>query len=125
MHELSLVTELVSECYKRADGRSVARARVRCPLGIDAEELVEGFAFVTSQMGGPGGKCLSGASLEVEPVRPRLRCRCGFSGPLSADDIAGHISICPGCGGVGELDSRLELLSLAFAEPRSMEVYSE
>ncbi|HTV10322.1 MAG TPA: hydrogenase/urease maturation nickel metallochaperone HypA [Acidimicrobiales bacterium] len=115
MHELSLVSELVTRCSDLADGRTVTEVRVRCPLGIDADELVEGFALITSQLGQRGAGTLEGARLELEQVAPYLKCLCGFSGRLSAEDVAGHISVCPQCGQVGELPSRLELVSVAFA----------
>jgi len=108
MHELSLVEDLLSECQRQAAGRVVLHVRVRCPAGVDREELALGFAFLGPKAG-PG---LRGAALEVVDATTRLECTCGFRGDLGPDDVAGHMGICPGCGRVSELGSRVELLSL-------------
>jgi Zn finger protein HypA/HybF involved in hydrogenase expression len=84
-------------------------------LGIDAGELVEGFAVITSQLEEPRATCLGRAKLELDQVPAQLKCACGFNGELGPDDVAGHISVCPRCGQVGELMSGLEVVSVAFA----------
>jgi Zn finger protein HypA/HybF involved in hydrogenase expression len=109
MHELSLVSELVAECERRAHGREVAAVRVRCPAGIDAEEIAECFVHLTA------GGALQGAALEIEAVPQVLRCGCGFAGELGPDDCAGHVAICPSCGRVQEAPGALELVAVTGA----------
>ena len=114
MHELSLVSDFVRRCCELAEGRPVAEVIARCPSGIDVEEVVDGFSFLTSGTGSPAHAVLAGARLEVQSVAARLQCGCGFDGVLRDDDVAGHISVCPSCGRVSELPNRLELVSLTF-----------
>jgi len=114
VHELSLVSDFVRRCCDLAEGRPVAEVTARCPSSIDVEEVVDGFSFLTSDPGSPAHAVLGGARLEVQAVAARLRCECGFDGALRDDHMAGHISVCPSCGRISELRSRLELVSLKF-----------
>ena len=45
-----------------------------------------------------------------------LACACGYQGQLTEDHLAGHMSICPRCGHVGEVTDGLELVSMSFAD---------
>jgi Zn finger protein HypA/HybF involved in hydrogenase expression len=108
MHELSLVTELVAECVRRAGGRQVGAVQVRCPDGVDADELTEAFNHLTAR-----GE-LAGAVLEIESVRQVLTCGCGFSGEVDPEQCAGHMVICPACGRVHEAPDALELIAVRF-----------
>ena len=117
MHELSLVEELVSECRRLAAGRPVVEVWARCASGVDLEELSDGFTFVTREAARHDSDgCLATAELKLEQLPVQLRCGCGFEGQLSEDHMAGHMSICPGCGQVGEVETGLELVRLKFAE---------
>ena len=117
MHELSLVEELVATCRGRAGGRAVRTVRVRCPASVDAEELCEGFAFAAHRLAiSASDPCLVAAELKVEPVAVHLACACGYEGQLTEDHLAGHMSICPRCGHVGEVTDGLELVSMSFSD---------
>ena len=117
MHELSLVEELVATCCGRAGGRAVRAVLVRCPASVDAEELCECFAFAANRLAASGlDPCLVAAELKVEPVPVHLDCACGYDGQLTEDHLAGHMSICPRCGHVGEVTDGLELVSISFAD---------
>ncbi len=117
MHELSLVEELVATCCGRAGGRTVRTVRVRCPASVDAEELCDGFAFAAHRLAiAATDRCLVVAELKVETVAVHLACACGYQGQLADDHLAGHMSICPGCGHVGEVTDGLELLGMSFAD---------
>jgi Zn finger protein HypA/HybF involved in hydrogenase expression len=117
MHELSLVEELVATCCGRARGRAVRTVRVRCPASVNAEELREGFAFAVHRVAvSATDSCLVAAELKVEPVPVHLACACGYEGRLTEDQLAGHMSICPRCGHVGEVTDGLELVSMSFAD---------
>jgi Zn finger protein HypA/HybF involved in hydrogenase expression len=110
MHELSLVTELVAECVRRAGGRRVVAVQVRCPDGVDAGELTEAFHQLID------GGSLAGAALEIEAVRQVLTCECGFAGEVDPEQCAGHMVICPSCSRVHEAPDALELVSVLFAD---------
>jgi Zn finger protein HypA/HybF involved in hydrogenase expression len=117
MHELSLVEDLVTECRKRANGRTVLEVWARCPVSVDSGELSEGFAFLTSQPGVPGeGGSLSQARLKLVTTPLYMSCPCGFEGELAAGEFAGHMGICPECDRVAELDAALELVAMSYAE---------
>jgi Zn finger protein HypA/HybF involved in hydrogenase expression len=109
MHELSLVEELVVECARRAGGRTVTLARVRCPVTIELDEVEQAFQVLTA--GGP----LAAARLEIESFSPTLACGCGFSGPLGKEDTAGHMLVCPRCAAVHESHDALELVTVELA----------
>ena len=112
MHELSLAEELVARCAERAGGRQVVEVRARASTGVDCEELSAAFPIAAS---GVAGGVLEGAALEFEIVPARLSCPCGWAGELPADNVAGHIGVCPDCGRAGELSGGLDLLGLRFA----------
>ena len=117
MHELSLVEELVATCTGRAGGRAVRQVRVRCPTSVDADELAAGFAFAVKRLAASASDpCLVTAELKVEPVPVRLSCNCGYEGQLGEDHLAGHMSVCPRCGHVGDVAAGLELVSMSFAD---------
>jgi Zn finger protein HypA/HybF involved in hydrogenase expression len=117
MHELSLAEELVATCAGRVGRRAVRVVRVRCLASVEAEELCEGFAFAASRLAASNGDpCLLAAELEVELVPVHLVCECGYEGQLTDDHIAGHMSVCPGCGHVGEVTDGLELVGVTFAD---------
>jgi Zn finger protein HypA/HybF involved in hydrogenase expression len=117
VHELSLAEELVATCRGHAGGRTVRAVRVRCPASLDTEELCESFAFAANRLAASASDpCLVVAELKVEPVPVHLACPCGYEGLLADDHVAGHISICPRCGHVGEVTDSLELVSMSFAD---------
>jgi Zn finger protein HypA/HybF involved in hydrogenase expression len=117
MHELSLVEQLVATCCCRAGGRAVRTVRVRCPASVDADELCDGFAFAANRLAASASDpCLVVAELKVERIPVHLACACGYEGQLTDDHLAGHMSICPGCGRVGEITDGLELVSMSFSD---------
>ncbi len=117
MHELSLVEDLVTECRKRANGRTVLEVWARCPASVDSGELSDNFAFLTSQPAGPeGGTSLRQARLQLVTTPLFMSCPCGFEGELGAGEFAGHIGICPDCDRVAELEAALELVAMSYAD---------
>ncbi len=95
MHELSLVAELIDEVEQRAVGRSVTAVVVRHATTIDEETLRQAFVMLAT------GRSLAAARLECEPFEITLNCAgCGFNGPLDHDHLAGHVRVCPQCGGI-------------------------
>jgi len=94
VHELSLATELVDECRRRAGGAPVSLVRVRCSADVAENALREAFRLLAAD--GP----LAAASLHVEPLEVRLRCPCGFAGVVGDAEVVGHLAVCPSCGAV-------------------------
>ncbi len=110
MHELSLVSELVEECCRRADGEPVSLVRVRCALADADGELQQAFVMLTADTP------LEGAVLEVVPAALTIACQCGYGGP--AEGVIGHMFICPSCAQVGPLKAAsLELLEVRKSLP--------
>ena len=92
MHETSLVAELVGECERLAQGRTVARVRVRHASSLEDEALREIFAALTAD--GP----LAHAALDTEQFDALMTCPdCGYSGTVDHDHVYGHVRICPQC----------------------------
>ncbi len=104
MHEVSLVAELVEAVELRADGRPVSLVRVRHATTIPEDVLRQAFDMLTE--GGP----LAAVALESEPFDVRLRCACGFDGPLGHDDLVGaSMAVCPSCGELSQVPATAEI----------------
>jgi Zn finger protein HypA/HybF involved in hydrogenase expression len=117
MHELSLVEDLVTECRRRAKGRTVLEVWARCPVSVDSGELADSFSFLTSQPTGvEEGASLRQARLKLVTTPLFMSCPCGFEGELGDGEFAGHIGICPECDRVAELDAALELVAMSYAD---------
>jgi Zn finger protein HypA/HybF involved in hydrogenase expression len=117
MHEMSLVEDLVTECRRRARGRTVLEVWARCPVSVDSGELADNFSFLTSQPTGVGeGASLRQARLKLVTTPLFMSCPCGFEGELGDGEFAGHIGICPECDRVAELDAALELVAMSYAD---------
>jgi Zn finger protein HypA/HybF involved in hydrogenase expression len=120
VHEASLAEELVNQCATLAQGRPVLVVAVRCPPGMGSSELSYSFAVLAAQLAESGDGCLRQARLRLEEVPAVMRCRCGFSGELGPDNIAGHIGICPDCVSADDLGSGLELMAMTFADDKPL-----
>jgi Zn finger protein HypA/HybF involved in hydrogenase expression len=106
MHELSLVSDLVDECCRRAGGEAVSLARVRCSMPDLHEELQQAFVMMSTST------LLEGAVLEVESVAVRLSCPCGYQGPTDGGGTD-HLFVCPECSKVRPITAAgLELLEV-------------
>jgi Zn finger protein HypA/HybF involved in hydrogenase expression len=104
MHEVSLVADLIAECERQAAGRPIQLVRVRHASSIDEPTLRQAFLALTE------GGALAQTTLEAETFDIRLRCACGFDGPLGHDDlVSGSVAVCPACGDVSTLKRTAEL----------------
>ncbi len=110
MHELSLAEELVEECCRLAGSRTVLAVDIRCAPAVDLPELEQGFHQLAV------GSALEGAELRVEEVPAVLSCQCGFEGVLSADDLAGHLAVCPRCGQVHPAPGGIDIVTLRLRD---------
>ena len=112
MHEVGLVAELVDAAVAQTGDRPASVVRVRYATTIPEDVLRQAFEMLSD--GGP----LAGASLEAEPFDIRLRCACGFDGPLGHDDMVGpSMAICPWCGDISTppRTAELELVEVVSA----------
>lgn len=116
MHEVSIVQSLIESIDSQLAARNVPRAsslRLRRGSTFSADALEQAFAALS-----PGTR-LDGAALLVEDVETRFSCpHCGHSQTITADDLVGHLFLCPGCDAVQEIDEAhdLELLEVRAEE---------
>lgn len=112
MHETSLIAELVTECERRAQGRPVARVRVRHASSIEDDALREIFTALTAD--GP----IEHAVLDTEEFDATMTCgECGYTGSIDHDHAYGHLRICPSCEAISDdaMAPELELVAIEVA----------
>jgi len=63
------------------------------------------MAFASYSVGTP----LEGAEVVIETVPVAFTCACGYHQLISADDLQGHMMVCPDCGAVREIDEAHDL----------------
>ena len=106
MHELAAVGALV--------GTVIGDIAEHRPCRVDAvhvqrgtafleEALIQGFEMLTR------GTELEGARLEIEVVDHIVECPCGIERPILAEELVGHVWICPNCGHLEEVDEEDDL----------------
>jgi hydrogenase nickel insertion protein HypA len=115
MHEFGVVQELVERILEQTHGTKASRVtEIRLRRGSTFKEEPLRQAFTMLSQGTP----LEGAVLTVEEYRVEVRCsRCGRIRGIAADDLIGHLFICPDCGQSQEIDEAhgLELIGVATA----------
>jgi hydrogenase nickel incorporation protein HypA/HybF len=91
MHEYGLCEGVLDAVRRRANGRRVARLRVRFGVrhAVDEESLAQAFGFVAE------GTEAAGAAVELVTVPATITCRdCGFG-----DETTDLLAVCPRCAG--------------------------
>ncbi len=112
MHEVSIVHDLIESVERQLARQNVSRAtavRLRRGSTFSEEALCQSFAALSQ------GTRLEGAVLLVEEVETLCTCAgCGHTQSVTADDLVGHMVVCPVCGHVQEIDEvhDLELLAV-------------
>jgi Zn finger protein HypA/HybF involved in hydrogenase expression len=114
MHEHAVVAGLIDALSAQLAAQGidrVAEVRVRRNSAFAAEPMKMAF-----QMLSPNTP-LDGAALVVEEVSFRHICangQCGYRQVVTADDLIGHLYICPECGTAEEIDEAhgIEVLSV-------------
>lgn len=92
MHDVHAVEALI-ERIERAAPDGPVEVRVRAGPEFWPEALVQAFAMRIQDTS------LEGSRLTVEELVDERRCgACGSAWVLTADDLAGHVVLCPGCG---------------------------
>jgi Zn finger protein HypA/HybF involved in hydrogenase expression len=107
MHEFSVVEEVVAGVTARLRQEGVCRAQaIYFRRNSTFSEEALRLAFASCAAGTP----LEDAEVVVETCSVTFRCPCGYTQPIAADDLQGHMAICPACGAVQEIDEAHDLL---------------
>jgi len=106
MHEFSIVEELVTELKARLSDENVEHvAEIHFLRGSTFSEDALRMALESFSLGTP----LEGAAVVIETLPITFHCVCGYAHPITADDLQGHMMVCPACGAVSEMDEAHDL----------------
>lgn len=114
MHEFGLCEGLLDSVRRRANGRPVARVRVRAGIrhAVDEGSMAQAFSLIAQ------GTEAEGAALDLVIVGARVACRtCGTEA-----DTMDVLAVCPDCHGTdvklsGGDELVLESIEYAPAHP--------
>jgi len=111
VHEFDVVKSLIEELLPKLQEQKVKRVtelRFRRGSTFSEEALMQAFSVLSQ------GTPLEGADVKVETVETKFKCQCGHEQTISADDLIGHMFVCPQCGRAQEIDEAhdLELLEV-------------
>jgi Zn finger protein HypA/HybF involved in hydrogenase expression len=110
MHDYHAVKALIDRLM--ADGASpssIAEVRIRASARLSPEALQQAYEMLAQ------GTPLEGSRLVVDPSRDQHTCpACQGPFPITPDDLAGHLLVCPACGAVSatELDATVQVVSI-------------
>jgi hypothetical protein len=87
------------------------RVRIRARGPLSGEALRQAYEMLVPKT------ALEGSALEVEPSPDRMTCgACGAPDAIGAEDLAGHVAICPACGAPSPLpELRIAVLGVSRA----------
>jgi Zn finger protein HypA/HybF involved in hydrogenase expression len=111
VHEVAAVGALIDAILEAAAPHAPYRAeRVRVRLGSAFAEdaLVQAFEMLTP------GTPLERVRLEIEHVDHVIDCPCGLERSIKAEELVGHIWVCPNCAHVEEIDDEDDLQLVDF-----------
>lgn len=109
MHELAAVGALVDAVIESLADQAPCRVevvRVQRGTAFLEQALLQGFEMMSR------GTPLEGARLDVEVVDHAIDCACGVERPIQAEELIGHIWVCPNCGHLEEIDEADDLILL-------------
>lgn len=112
MHEYSIVEDLVNRLKQELENSGAEKLqRVKLRRGSTFSEgaLLQAFEMLTVNTP------LQGTELIVEAYSVEKTCpNCNFTETVEADDLVGHLHICPECGHAEQIDeaSGLEVLEI-------------
>lgn len=112
MHEYSIVEDLVNRLkqeVKDSGAEKLQLVRLRRGSTFSEGALIQAFEMLTVDTP------LQGAELVVEAYCVEKTCpHCNFTETVEADDLVGHLHICPECGHAEPIDeaSGLEVLEI-------------
>jgi Zn finger protein HypA/HybF involved in hydrogenase expression len=101
MHEFSIVEGYVADLVARLHQDKVLRVdEIQFRRNSTFSEDALRMAFASYSVGTP----LEGAVVVIETVPVTFKCQCGHHQVISADELQGHMVVCPSCGVVQEID---------------------
>ena len=106
MHEYAAVEELVGVLTRQVTARGVGRVasvRLRRSSAFDPAALAQAWPIAAA------GTPLAGAAVEVTVADLTFACCCGERRVITADDLIGHMFVCPACGRAGDVDGSHDL----------------
>lgn len=106
MHELAAVGALVDAVLSGITVHQPCRVdviRVQRGTAFLEDALLQGFEMLAR------GTPLEGARLEIEVVDHMIDCLCGIERPVLAEELVGHVWVCPNCGHLEEIDEEDDL----------------
>jgi hydrogenase nickel insertion protein HypA len=109
MHEMSVVAAMIQSLQAQLVERGVQKVtavRVRRGSTFSEESLRQSFQALSV------GTLMEGAELFVETVDTKIHCSCGKTWIVTADDLTGHMFMCPNCGDIHEVDEAHDLVLL-------------
>ncbi len=109
MHDYHAVTALIRRLAADPAAGGLDEVRVRASPVFSPESLQQAYEMQTLETP------LAGSRLVVEEATEDRTCgACGTTWRLSANDVAGHLVVCPSCGALTPIDETvgLELLEV-------------
>lgn len=106
MHELVAVGAFVDAVLGGIAEHQPCRVdviRVQRGTAFLEDALLQGFEMLAR------GTALEGARLEIEVVDRIINCPCGIERPILAEEIVGHVWVCPNCGHLEEIGEEGDL----------------
>jgi Zn finger protein HypA/HybF involved in hydrogenase expression len=100
MHELAAVGALVDAVISGIAEHQPCRVdviRLQRGTAFVEDALIQGFEMLSR------GTALEGARLEIEVVDHIIDCPCGIERPILAEELVGHVWVCPNCGHLEEV----------------------
>jgi len=110
MHEYAAVEALIEDLSDHLAAHGVTRAtlvRLRRSSAFADDALRQAFAMLSP------GTPLEDAALDVTVENLDFACGCGHQQVITADDLIGHLFICPSCGSAREIEHTDDLVVLA------------
>ncbi len=113
MHEFSVMSQIVDNILEEGRKRDAKRIeQVDLEIGeytmLGQEQMRFAFDILSKET------MLQGAVLNITSRPGKVRCSCGYEGPLSASEDSPHRSIpileCPKCGGAAKIFEGRECL---------------
>ena len=106
MHELAAVGALVDAVISGIAEHQPCHVdviRVQRGTAFVEDALIQGFEMLSR------GTAFEGARLEIDVVDHIIDCPCGIERPILAEELVGHVWVCPNCGHLEEIDEEDDL----------------
>lgn len=113
-HEFSIVKEMMDDLLTRLDEaqiEQVLEVHFRRGSAFSEEALRQAFEVFARETP------LDGAALVIDTVNLHHRCVCGYEQVITADDLIGHMFVCPTCGTMREVEEAHDLELLHVIKP--------